>query len=40
MSKFVRLNRYPDYGISKDGEVFSFKNNIVLKPIDNGRGYL
>lgn len=37
---FVRLERYPDYGVSKKGEIFSYKNNIVLKPVDNGRGYL
>lgn len=37
---FKRLKKYPDYGISKDGQVFSFKRNIILKPVDNGRGYL
>ena len=37
---FVRLKRYPNYGVSRDGRICSYKNNIVLSPIDNGRGYL
>lgn len=38
--EFVRLKDYPNYGVSKDGRVYSYKSKIVMKPIENGRGYL
>lgn len=37
---FVRLKRYPNYGVSRDGKIYSYKRNIILSPIDNSRGYL
>lgn len=37
---FVRLKRYPNYGVSRDGRVYSYTRHIVLRLFDNGRGYL
>lgn len=28
------------YAITEDGQVWSYKNKIFLKPFDNGKGYL
>lgn len=37
---FVKLKRYPNYGVSRDGRICSYTRHIVLRLFDNGRGYL
>jgi hypothetical protein len=39
MNKFKRIEGFEDYGISKEGEVFSFKRNKVLCPMVEKNGY-
>lgn len=38
--EFVRLKDYPNYGVSKDGRVYSYKNNRELIPSQKYNGYL
>lgn len=33
ISNFVKIDGFEDYGISKEGNVYSFKSNIELKKI-------
>lgn len=33
MSEIVRLRDYPQYGITRDGRVFSYKSNMFMKPL-------
>lgn len=38
--KFKFIKDFTNYKVSCDGSIISVKNNIILKPIDNGNGYL
>lgn len=36
---FIILPQYPQYRIYSNGQIFTEKNEIYLKPINNGNGY-
>lgn len=36
---FIILPQYPNYRIYSNGQIFTEKNEIYLKPINNGNGY-
>ena len=40
MNEFVPLERDPNYGVSRDGRVISFRKNKILTPKRNWDGYL
>ena len=40
ISDFVKIDGFEDYGISKEGNVYSFKSNIELKKSIRPNGYL
>jgi hypothetical protein len=35
-----RIPQYPEYSVTKDGQVWSHKSNKFLTPVSNGIGYL
>ncbi|CAH6421815.1 HNH endonuclease [uncultured virus] len=40
LSKFVKIDSYQNYCISKNGEIYSIKYKKILKPQTNADGYL
>ena len=34
------IKNFDDYKVSEEGVVYSIKNNVPLKPLNNGNGYL
>ena len=36
---FVPICGFSDYGVNRNGEVFSFKNNMLMKQSDSVKGY-